>query len=89
MEIGKIRYKVKGMKKIIIIRWLSTGRPIIVDWAVSKDRFEKMQEEAVKKEIKKEDDNDEDTKSLKTSKAGVKKEEQSDEESEEDSKEDR
>lgn len=60
-----------------------------MDWAVSKDRFEKMQEEAVKKEIKIEDDNDEDTKSLKTSKAAVKKEDQSDEESEEDSKEDR
>uniref|UniRef100_A0A1B6MTY9 RRM domain-containing protein n=1 Tax=Graphocephala atropunctata TaxID=36148 RepID=A0A1B6MTY9_9HEMI len=31
-------------------------RPIIVDWAVAKDRFTKMQEEASKMEIKKEDD---------------------------------
>ncbi|XP_054256830.1 RNA-binding protein 28-like [Macrosteles quadrilineatus] len=61
------------------------GRPIIVDWAVAKDRFKQLQEEAVKKEIKKEEDSDEETKPIETVDVTIKEEKMSDKDSDDES----
>ncbi|XP_054259765.1 RNA-binding protein 28-like [Macrosteles quadrilineatus] len=65
------------------------GRPIIIDWAVSKDRFKQLQEEAVKKEIKKEEDSDEETKPIETVDVTIKEEKMSDKDSDDESDENR